>query len=54
MREEFEGWYIETFLWLMKDASLFVCNLRRGDGGYDDHHIDGAWECWKFKAAKNG
>lgn len=49
MREEFEKWYISKFLRIMLDAENVVTELRNNHGGYDDQHIDGAWECWKFK-----
>lgn len=54
MREEFEGWYIVKFLQAMPDAKTSTENLRNRSGGYDDPHMDGAWEAWKHLAAKNG
>lgn len=47
MREEFEAWYISKFLNVMGNAQEAVIELRNDFGGYDDHHMDGAWECWK-------
>lgn len=52
-REEFEAWYISKFLRIMTDAEAVVVNLRNNCGGYDDHHIDGAWECWVFLQEAN-
>lgn len=49
-REEFEAWYISKFLRIMTDAEAVVVNLRNNYGGYDDHHMDGAWEAWKCRA----
>ena len=46
-RDEFEAWYISKFLNVMGDAQSDVIELRNDFGGYDDPHIDGAWECWK-------
>ena len=48
-REEFEAWYISKFLRIMTDSETVVINLRNQYGGYDDHHMDGAWEAWKAK-----
>lgn len=47
MREQFEAWYISKFLNVMGNAQAAVIELRNDFGGYDDHHMDGAWECWK-------
>lgn len=47
MREQFEEWYISKFLNVMGNAQAVVIELRNDFGGYDDHHMDGAWECWK-------
>lgn len=52
MQEEFEKWYVSKFLNLMSDAKSSIISLRNSTGGYDDHHIDGAWECWKCKYAE--
>jgi len=52
-REEFEAWYISKFLRIMTDAEAVVVGLRNQRGGYDDHHIDGAWEGYK-KWARRG
>lgn len=46
-REEFEAWYISKFLRVMTDAESVVAGLRNQFGGYDDHHMDGAWEAYK-------
>ena len=47
-REEFEKWYISRFLNVMGDAEEAVDDLRNYvTGGYDDPHMDGAWEAWK-------
>ena len=46
-REEFEAWYISKFLNVMGNAQAAVIELRNDFGGYDDLHMDGAWECWK-------
>jgi len=48
-RPQFESWYISKFLNIMPDAYSMVFNLRNKHGGYDDPHIDGAWEAWKAK-----
>ncbi len=48
-REEFEAWYISRFLNVMGNAQAAVIELRNDFGGYDDHHMDGAWEVWKMK-----
>ena len=46
-REEFEAWYISRFLNVMGNAQAAVIELRNDFGGYDDHHMDGAWEAWR-------
>lgn len=46
MREDFEKWYKSKFLRIMTGTEAVVVNLRNDFGGYDDHHMDGAWECW--------
>ena len=48
-RDEFEAWYISKFLNVMGNAQAAVIELRNDLGGYDDHHMDGAWEVWKMK-----
>lgn len=45
--EPFESWYISKFLNVMGDAKESIIKLRNEHGGYDDPHIDGAWEAWK-------
>jgi len=52
-REDFETWYISKFLRVMTDAEAVVAGLRNQRGGYDDHHMDGAWEGYK-KWARRG
>ena len=47
-RDEFEAWYISRFLNVMGNAQAAVIELRNDFGGYDDHHMDGAWECWQL------
>lgn len=47
MREDFEKWYISKFLRIMKDAESELSKLRNDFGGYNDPHIDGAWEAFK-------
>lgn len=47
MREDFEKWYISKFLRVITDAENVVISLRSDNGGYDDHHMDGAWEAFK-------
>ena len=47
MRDEFEAWYISKFLNVMGNAQAAVIELRNDFGGYDDHHMDGAWEAFK-------
>ena len=49
-RDEFEAWYISKFLNILPDAYSMVFGLRNKLGGYDDPHIDGAWEAWKCLA----
>ena len=51
-REEFEAWYISKFLNVMGDAQSAVIELRNDFGGYDDPHMDGAWESWKIRGVK--
>ncbi len=48
MRDEFEVWYISKFLNVMDNPKAAVIELRNEHGGYDDPHIDGAWEAWKY------
>jgi len=52
-REEFEAWYISRFLNVMGNAQAAVIELRNDFGGYDDPHMDGAWEAWQH-CAKRG
>lgn len=46
-REEFEKWYVAKFLMELPEAAKSVIYLRDDCGGYDDPHMDGAWEAWK-------
>jgi len=47
MRKKFEGWYIMTFMVESEFPVKQLKSLRNNNGGYDDPHIDGAWEAWK-------
>jgi len=49
MREEFEDWYIKTYLAIRVGAEDNVIKLRNDSGGYDDSHINGHWEAYKFR-----
>lgn len=50
-RDEFEAWYISKFLNVMGNAQAAAIELRNDFGGYDDPHMDGAWEAWKLHQA---
>lgn len=50
IREQFEAWYISRFLNVIGNAQEAVIELRNEHGGYDDPHMDGAWEAWKCRA----
>ena len=48
MREDFEKWYVETYMAMMVGAEAAIYDLRNGDG-YDNDHIDGAWQAYKMR-----
>jgi len=50
MREKFEEWYVKTYMAMMVGGEAAILELRNGDG-YDNDHIDGAWQAYKMRRA---
>lgn len=46
-RAMFEGYYIVKFMFEVEFPVKQIKNFRNNNGGYDDPHIDGAWQIWK-------
>ena len=46
-RAMFEGWYIVNFMFETEYPVKQIIGFRNRNGGYDDPHMDGAWEAWK-------
>lgn len=46
-RDKFEAWYVKTHMAMMVGGKEAIQGLRNG-AGYDDDHIDGAWEGWQL------
>jgi hypothetical protein len=46
-RDEFEEWYVKKYMAMMMGGKEAIESLRNG-GGYDNEHIDGAWEVWQL------
>lgn len=47
MREEFEEWYVKTYMAMMVGGIEAIKSLRNGDD-YENDHISGAWAAWKL------
>ena len=48
MREDFEKWYVETYMAMMVGGEAAIAE-HRNDDGYGNDHIDGAWQAYKFR-----
>ena len=50
-RAMFEGWYIVKFMFEVEFPVKQIKGFRNNNGGYDDPHIDGAWQMWKIRGS---
>lgn len=50
-RDEFEDWYVQKYMAMMIGGKEAIEGLRNG-AGYDNEHIDEAWEGWQL--SENG